>query len=403
MSINSTKIIGGNSRLVRNINRSAILNLIREQQPISRVNISRITGLNKSTVSSIVSELLENDYLVEELVSDNNIGRNPYQLRLKVGKHFVGAVNFDSRLVRVAIVDIDGKVIKKDEIQRDFETPGDYVDAALAKLKQVQKELAIGELLGIGVTITGLINPKSGFVIMATNLGWKNVDLGELFKRHPDCDTDVHFENDAEASALAELWFGKGTIKNYSNFVFVTVGAGIGAGIVVDRKVIEGNSFASGEFGHMIIFDHGEPCVCGNEGCWEAYASDKATVKHYMRERKIDFGSNDKLSIKDVCSAAAEGDNVAADIIKKTGYYLGLGISNILLALDPPAIVVGGRILQAWNIIYPEILTGLSKRSFLGLEKNVKVLPSSLSERPRLIGAATLALSEFFRDYRITK
>ena len=94
----------------------------------------------------------------------------------------------------------------------------------------------------------------------------------------------MFFENDAEASALAELWFGTGTIKNYSNFVFVTIGAGIGTGIVVDRKVVEGVSFASGEFGHITLFDKGEPCVCGSDGCWEAYASNRATIKRFGRD-----------------------------------------------------------------------------------------------------------------------
>lgn len=397
------KIISGNARLVRNINRSAILNLIREQQPISRVNISRITGLNKSTVSSIVSELLENEYLVEELVSDKNIGRNPYQLRLKIGKHFVGAVNFDSHIIRVAIVDIDGTVIVKDELQNTFDIPIDYVKAAVTKLNQFQKKLAIKELVGLGVTIAGLIDPRSGYVIVATNLNWKDVALGKLFLEHPDCNTAIHFENDAEASALAELWFGKGLIKNYSNFVFVSVGAGIGTGIVIDHKILEGSSYAAGEFGHMAIFDHGEHCVCGNKGCWEAYASDKATLKRYIHKKNIANSDPNNLSIQDVCTAANMGDKIAINVIKKTGNYLGLGISNILRALDPPAIVIGGRILQSWDMIYPEILKGLSKRSFLGLEKKVKILPSSLSERPRLIGAATLALREFFRDYRITR
>ena len=398
-----TNIIGGNSRLVRNINRSAILNLIREQQPISRVTISRITGLNKSTVSSIVSELLESDYLVEELVSDKNIGRNPYQLRLKIGKHFVGAVNFDTRLVRVAIVDIDGRVVIRGELQSSYESPREYVEAAVVKLNQFQEELNIKELAGIGVTIAGLIDSKSGYVIVAKNLGWEDVTLGEMFREHPDCNTEVHFENDAEASALAELWFGKGSIKNYSNFVFVSVGAGIGTGIVIDRKVLEGTSYAAGEFGHMTIFEHGEACVCGNEGCWEAYASDKTTVKRYIHKKNTQADNQDQLTIKDVCAAANKGDEIAVSVLKETGKYLGVGMSNILRALDPPAIVLGGRILQSWDIIYPEILEGLSKRSFFGLEKKVKVLPSSLTERPRLVGAATLALSEIFRDYRITR
>ncbi len=403
MSPGENKIIGGNARLVRNINRAAILNLIREQQPISRVKISRITGLNKSTVSSIVAELLENDYLVENLVLDNHVGRNPYQLQLKTGRYFVGAVNIDSRLIRAAIVDIDGRVKMKSELQNTFSGPQEFVGAAVDLVNRLQKKLTIKELVGIGVTIAGLIDQRSGYVTVAPNLGWKDVPLGDLFNEHPGCNSSVYFENDAGASALAELWFGTGLVKSYSNFVFVSVGAGLGTGIVIDRKVLEGKSFAAGEFGHMNLFDHGESCVCGNEGCWEAYASDRATVRRYLEKTDKKIDESNPLLIQDVCSAADKGDKIAESVLKKTGYYLGLGVSNILRALDPPAIVIGGRILQSWDIIYPEILTGLARRSFFGLEKKVMVLPSSLKERPRLIGAATLVLREFFSDYRITK
>ena len=108
------------------------------------------------------------------------------------------------------------------------------------------------------------------------------------------------------------------------------------------------------------------------------------------------------VMVKDVIRAAQDGEAIAISTLKETGWYLGIGISNVIRVLDPQAIVVGGHILQVWDMIYPDILAGLSKRSFFGLEKRAKILPSSLSERPRLIGAATLALERFFSDYKIT-
>jgi len=402
LSDRKNKIIGGNAKLVRNINRAAILNLIRERQPISRVNISKITKLNKSTVSSIVSELLENEYLVEELVADSNVGRNPLQLRLNVGRYHVGAINFDTKITRIAIVDISGKVISRDEYHSVNNSPEEYVSKALKYINKLKNRLGINKLEGIGVTIAGLIDPDDGYVIVAPNLGWKDVKLGQIFKKYKSCTSVIRFENDAEASALAELWYGKGIINNFSNFVFVSVGAGLGTGIVINRKVIEGVSYAAGEFGHMNIFEKGEPCVCGNTGCWEAYASDRATVKRYLAEKKPEPDKSMPVMVKDVIQAAQNNDKVAIEVLRETGRYLGIGISNIIRALDPPAIVIGGHILQVWDIIYDEILNGLSKRSFFGLEKRVKILPSSLSERPRLIGAATLAIERIFNDYKIT-
>jgi predicted NBD/HSP70 family sugar kinase len=396
-------IIGGNSKLVRSINRATILNLIRERQPISRVIISKITRLNKSTVSNIVSELIKEEYLIEELVSDNKIGRNPLQLRLNQGRHFVGAVNFDTNLIRVAIVNLNGKILKQIEIQNSVVSPHEYVKKAITKLNHLKSELAIRTLQGIGVTISGLIDPVDGHVTVAPNLGWKDVKLKELFRKYDRSKTFIRFENDADASALGELWYGQGEIQNHSNFVFVSVGAGIGTGIVIDNKVIEGISYAAGEFGHMTLHENGVNCVCGNKGCWEAYASDKATLQRYLERIKISKAAKQRILIDDICNAANQGESEAVAVIKETGKYLGEGIASILRALDPPVIVIGGRILQVWSIIYPEILKGLSKHSFFGLEKKVKILPSSLSERPRLIGSATMAINEIFRNYRITR
>jgi hypothetical protein len=164
------KIIGGNAKLVRNINRAAILNLIRERQPISRVNISKIMKLNKSTVSSIVSELLENEYLVEELIADKNVGRNPLQLRLNAGRYYVGAINFDTRTIRVAIVDISGKIIGEEKYFPASNSPEEYVSTSTNCISKLKERLTINHLEGIGITVAGLIDPNDGYVIVAPNL-----------------------------------------------------------------------------------------------------------------------------------------------------------------------------------------------------------------------------------------
>jgi len=403
LSDKRNKIIGGNAKLVRNINRAAILNLIRERQPISRIEISKITKLNKSTVSSIVAELIKENFLIEEHIPDKNVGRNPIQLKLNTKSYYVGAVNFDTKIIRVAIFDIEGKVIAKEEYYPRGNSPDEYVSKSLNCLKNLRDNLKIDQLEGIGITIAGLINPKNGYVIYAPNLGWKEVDLSEIIQKYNTCNVPLEYANDAEASALAELWFGNGMINDYLNFVFVSVGAGIGTGIVINKTVVEGMSYAAGEFGHMNILEKDEDCVCGSKGCWEAYASDRATVKRYLVKKKNVSQKDKPILIKDVIKYARENDKDAIKVLKETGRYLGIGISNIIRALDPPAIIIGGHILEAWEIIYNDILDGLSKRSFFGLEKSTKILPSSLPVRPRLIGAATLVLKRMFSDYKIIK
>jgi len=394
------KTISGNAKVVRNINRSMILNLIRNNQPISRTKIAKITGLNKSTVSSIVNDLLQEELIDEQIKIDQNIGRNPFDISLKLGKHLIGAINIDSVLTRFAVADIDGSVLGTSFIDTEPKNPEAFIERCLDELTRLSKSLNINQLEGIGVSVAGIVDSNKLTVNFAPNLGWEDFKIGEVIKKlWPDI-AILAVGNDAKSSALAELWFGTHGM-NLSNFVFISVGAGLGSGIVVENKIMGGEFNASGEVGHMIIYEGGELCSCGNRGCWERYASDRATVRRYIVRK---YGSLDypvKLLIDDIIEAANKNDSLAHEILDQTGFYLGLGIANIIKTIDPHAIIIGGRITQAWDIIYPKIIQEVNKRAFYGKKKNIIILPTSLNVRPRLLGAATLAVKEIFDDYKI--
>jgi len=395
------KVISGNSRVVRNINRGVILNLIRTQQPISRAQLAKVTGLNKSTVSSIVAELLEEEILEEKLVSDQSIGRNPFALTIKKGKHLVGAINIDSTLTHFAIVDVDGEFLCTSVLETktgDYQT---FFETCLNHLKDIAEKGRVS-LWGIGVSVTGIVDPEKMLVKYSPNLAWENVNLGEIIKKKFPFLNAVAVGNDAKASALAEQWFGKPGIP-LSNFVFISIGGGLGSGVVIDNKILEGESHGSGEFGHMVLLEGGEKCSCGNYGCWETYASDKATVRRFLGDSGITpGGSVDELMEKTI-ELAKQNNEKAVNALKLTGYYLGLGITNIIKSIDPNAIIIGGRIIEGWDIIYPEIMKVVKERAFLSyMEKKAEILPTSLTVRPHLLGAATLAVKLLFNDYKIT-
>jgi len=400
MKLGADQVIGGNAKVVRTINRSGVLNIIRELQPVSRIAISKLTRLNKSTVSNIVSELLKEDLIYEEMIQDQNVGRNPIQLRLKTGRNYVGAINLDSVISRVAIVDINGELLTRERIETRYEDPDKFIIECLNTLMMLKEKSGISDLKGIGVSIAGIVDVSRNTVVNAPNIGWKEFDIGRACEKSVFQDIPIKFQNDAKASALAELWFGTGEIKEISDFVFVTVGIGIGAGIVIGKSILDGNAHAAGEFGHMTMFPQGEYCACGNYGCFEAYASDRATVRRYNRLKK----NEPKIKLlKDVIKCADLGDQVAIQAIEETGFYLGLGISNIIKSVDPKAVVLGGGIIQKWDLIYPEILRAVEQHTSFGIEREIKILPSSLKIRPRLLGAATLALKEIFSDYKIIR
>lgn len=401
MIIDTSGIITGNAKVLRSINRATILNIIREKKPISRISIARLTGLNKSTVSSIISELLKEELIYEEEIKDQNIGRNPLNLSLKLGKYYVGAINIDHAITRFAIADIDGSIIEESSIEAVPQNPEKFTQKCSKELLNLCKKIKVKELKGLGVSIAGIVDNKNLIVNFAPNLGWEDFNIGKIFRKELTGIKNISIGNDAKASALAELWFGDHNIK-LSNFVFLSIGPGIGAGIVVENKLISGEFYGSGEFGHMVIYEGGELCSCGNNGCWEAYASDRATARRYAIRKHKNIPQSVDYMVQDIIDLAIKGDKLALEVLKRTGYYLGLGIANIIKSIDPMAIVIGGRITQVWDIIFPEIIHVVNQRAYFGRKNNIKILPTSLKVRPRLLGAATLAIKEIFDGYKIT-
>jgi predicted NBD/HSP70 family sugar kinase len=393
--------IGGNAKVVRSINRSMILNIIRSKQPISRIKIARVTHLNKSTVSSIVADLLDEELIIEQKTSDPNVGRNPLDLSLKLGKYFIGAISIDAALTRFAVTDIDGSVLSTSSIDTKPDKPEIFLEQCRKRLDILCKKHNLKKLEGLGVSIAGIVDSKNLIVSFAPNLGWVGFNIGKVIKRLWPEVKILAVGNDAKCSALAELWFGSYKV-NLSNFVFLEVGPGIGSGVVVENKILDGEFHAAGEVGHMTLFEGGEPCICGNNGCWERYASDRATVKRYITKKNGTLNHISNLKVDDIIKAANENDQTADEVLKQTGYFLGLGISNIIKIIDPQVIIIGGRIIQGWDLIYPEIDQVVKKMTFYGKRKIISILPSSLPVRPRLLGAATLAIKVIFQDYKIT-
>ena len=401
MSTESLSIITGNSKVLRSINRTRILNIIRETQPISRSSIAKLTGLNKSTVSSIISDLLNEDLIFEQESEDQNVGRNPINLYLKLNKFLVGAMNIDSSITRFAIADIDGSLKGQSSIDTDSSNPEKFIEHCIVELLSLCSKLKIDHLEGLGVSIAGIVDSKNLIVNFAPNLGWEDFNIGKVISRVLPDVKNIAVGNDAKSSALAELWFGDHEM-NLSNSVFLSIGAGIGAGIIIENELMNGEYQASGEFGHMIIFEGGEHCTCGNNGCWEAYASDRAIVSQYLARRPGKFDHNVDFMAQDIIDLAKENDQLSIEVLKKTGFYLGLGIANIIKAIDPHVIIIGGKITQVWDIIYPEILNIVTQRAYFGKKNSIKILPTSLKVLPRLLGAATLAIEEIFDGFKIT-
>ncbi len=395
-------LIRGNQKIVRNVNRAAILNLIRENHLISRIELAKISKLNRSTVSSIVSDLLEENLVCETTIGESTGGRKPILLSLNKSEYFIGAIDFDTDLTYFAISDIEANIIQKKTIKTEKENPESFIQNCLIELINLKNNLNISNLENVGVSIPGIVDTKKGMVLIAPDLEWRNLNIDKIIHEIESIYGigRIIIENEANSSALAEQWFGNEFIGK-SSFVFIT--EGIGTGVIFNNQLVQGSFDGAGQFGHMAIDFNGELCICGNRGCWEVYTSNMATVQRYFKLKGRKFQKNINGEFRNLVNSANSGDEFAITVLRETGRYLGIGISNIIKAIDPKTIVLGGAITQAWDIIYPEIISEIKSRVFFNIIKNTHIIPSALKERSSLIGAITLVVREIFSGYKITK
>ncbi|MBK7260199.1 MAG: ROK family transcriptional regulator [Ignavibacteriae bacterium] len=392
-----------NSKVARDINRSIILATVRRGQPIPRSEIAEITRLNKSTVSSIVARLIDEELLIEspDRIGAGTVGRKPVNLSLAQGKHFIGAISFDAPCTRVAIVDINGTLRARDEIWTKVVSPESLVAQSVARLNALRATIGPHRFHGIGASVGGIVDADQSRVIYSANLGWSNVDLSALIREQaPDVET-ISVENDAKASALAELLWGAHRISP-ANLVFLLVGVGIGAGITINGRVLSGDTHAAGEVGHMTVVEGGERCSCGNSGCWHLYASEQALIRWFTELKSAKPGFVPAVALSDVVDAARAGDDDALQALKTWAQHVGVGIGDLMCILDPSAVIVGGPITQVWDLVGETVNASAGGRRPLASQHKTTVLPTSLPDNPPLLGAAALSIRSVFADVTIS-
>ncbi len=380
---------------MRDINEAIVLNLIREHQPISRIQITRTTGLKISTVTVITRRLMEKGLILEQGVAPSNGGRKPRLLGLRPEKVCVVGIDIGVTRTTLALGDFNGEVIDQEVIPTGrrplpfLEKLTQRVEALMAAQRgQVEFE-------GIGISATGIVDSAGGRVIFSPNLGWQDVAVRDIFERRFSLPVTV--DNDARASALAEIWHGRGREAGSMHLVFVTVNEGVGTGIVVNGQLFRGSSEGAGEFGHLSLNHNGPVCNCGNRGCWELYASDRATINRFLESQRktgaADAKSDSAYTMRDIVKLARSGDRAARSSLTATAKYLALGIANIVNSLNPEIVVVGGDLASVWPMIEPVVLDTLKPKVFSRNFSAVRIVPSALEFNASLVGAFLHALS----------
>ncbi|HEY8225717.1 MAG TPA: ROK family transcriptional regulator [Pyrinomonadaceae bacterium] len=384
------------SNTIRDINRQIILNYVRERAPISRADIAHETALQRSTVSLIVEEL-KADGLVEEVSGESTGGRPPLLLSLRTADAVAIGVDVGTARTIVATSDLAGRVLESER----FDTPRDFNDLIANIVKHASQLITKNKntIEGIGISLPGLVDPESG-KLYVPHFKWRDVPVAEELSAAVGL--PVSMENDANAAALAELWFGRPEIREVRDFILVLVEEGVGTGIVFDGQVYRGEGGAAGEFGHMTI-GRGAPVACasGSRECWEAFASERSALARYRSLSNGLNGDADAARFGDLIDLALGSDGAARTALKETAYYLGVGVANLIRGLAPEAVIVGGPIVRAWPVISEDIRNTVEATTCRGLP-STRIIASTLGPEPTLMGALSLVLASKFASVSIT-
>jgi predicted NBD/HSP70 family sugar kinase len=377
------------SNTIRDINRQIVLNYVREREPISRAEIARETALQRSTVSAII-EALQHEGFVEEIgEGESTGGRRPTLLRLRVGEPVAVGAAITPTTTIVATSNLAGRIIAREEFPTDAS-----LERTKAQLLECIRRLRAKNphLEALGVSLPGLVDTVRGEALFIPFFNWRNAPLAAELSAATGL--RVTLDNDANAAALAELWFGRPEVSQVRDFLLVYVGEGIGTGAVFDGQVYRGQYGAAGEFGHMIIGTEAPTaCSCGNFDCWEAFASERAALARYRTAKSLP--ANEVPNFAELTARALEGESAARDALLETAHYLGIGISNLIVGFSPKAVVVGGTIVRAWPLIANVLHETIDRSVRRGLPA-APITPSTLGEQPALMGALSLVLADKF-------
>ena len=395
------KVVTGDMQLVRQMNRAAILQLIRERGPISRVVLARLSKLTAATAFSIVEELADLGLVRESGIGASEGGRRP--MLFEFNPNAFAAVGVDLRANRLiaVVTDLDAHPLAR--IVRPYQGEIDGAEGA-----RLISEVAQGvihrsgvsreKLVGWSISVPALIEVDSGVVVRAINLGWEQVPLSNLLDGQ--LDVPVHIIDVSFALAVAETYFGAG--RGVQNLICVNVGGGVGSSIVIGGQLYRGIDGVAGEIGHMTVDDSGPQCRCGNYGCLERLAASPAITERAIKGlkqgavssiRDLVEGKLEEVTVQVIVEAAKSGDEFARGILAETGRYLGVGIANIVNLLNPEMVVVGGGVSQvAGELLLEPLREAVRLRAFEVPVRRARIVPADLGIEASAIGAATWAM-----------
>jgi len=397
------KNIAADQTFVRENNLSTILRYIFfNSSPVFRAQLAERIGLNKSTVSSLVQELMERNLIHETgMNSIGNLGRPATFLEVDPQAGFIIGVDLGLEFISIMIADFKGKTVWQRKIpinsiksqEETITRTNELIQDAITICKEKNNRI-----LGLGVAVPGMVDTNEGVLIYAPHLDWHDVPFKKIFSESTGLDV-VYIENDANASAIGEHLYG--VARETMDFIFVFAGIGIGSGLFLKGKLYSGMNGYAGEVGHMPII--AEPfqnqCDCGNLGCWETYANQNLFIQRMQEKLKtkknaiissIMAAQNEPLSISVLKRAADENDSDSIEIFREAGRAIGIGIAGLINIFNPDKVIVGGPMSISGDHLLPAINESVKNHSLPVLNKDVEILISAFGPDATVIGSVAL-------------
>jgi predicted NBD/HSP70 family sugar kinase len=368
------------SEIARDINRDVILEVIRANQPISRAELSRLSGLQRSTVSLIVNQLIEERWVREGATATVPRGRRPTMVGLNDDLVMLVAA-IRPKVATVAIVDLNGRFLSRAQLPVTSD-PEKTIAGIIESMSRMRENNSQRSYEGVGISLPGRVDPETQRHRLAPNLGGPDFDIKGAIKKGTGL--GVELDNEANACLLAETWFGR--MDGVRNAVLVTLSEGVGTSILSNGQIVYGEHGMAGEFGHIPLDINGPLCGCVARGCWEMYASSNAALRFYAESKpKVAL-----RTIEELLRLAGEEDKKAIAALTKQAEYVGKGLRLISATLAPELILIAGDIVASWTRFGPVIEAAFSSVILAGLRP--RLMPIHEAEVARLRGAAILVL-----------
>jgi glucokinase-like ROK family protein len=379
-----------NQQVVKKENKSLVMQVIKEFSPLSRTDVANKTGLNKGTVSSLVCELIDEQLVSESGPGKSNGGRRPVMLLFNEDAGYSIGVDIGVNYILGIITNLQGKIYKEklknfhdltyEEIKTELYR---MIDCMIASIPDCPYGL-----VGIGIGVPGTVN-TDGKILMAPNLNWKNIDLKVLVEKKYR--VPVIVENEANCGVYGEKKFGIG--KDFKNMIYISIGFGIGGGLILNNHLYQGNNGLSGELGHMTIERNGEKCRCGDHGCWELYASERALVN------QAKTAMNDpSITLEHLIYLAENEDPVAIELFNEIGKSLGIGINNIINIFNPDQVILGNRLAVCEKWLHSSLVETVQNHSLSNHQRDLHIHYSSLASHSCALGVAAFSTEHFLNN-----